>query len=139
MNQAFYFAGAFEKNAKLLEVWIRHLRGSSEMSDTDLSKSDPVNGLTQEDYAQILQETRGGPPHIIGGKRRHYASSSEVLLICLMDGGHASIKFDREMRMNRTRRRVSSGRSGRVEVLTDKCLNPKLVSLVADTPMMFIP
>ena len=81
-----------------------------------------MNGCTQEDYAQILQETRGGLPHIIGKKRRHYASSSEVLLFCLMDGGHALINSDREMQMNRTKRRVSSGRSGRgegVKGLTD--------------------
>ena len=31
VNRAFYFARACEKNAKLLEVRIRHLRGSTEM------------------------------------------------------------------------------------------------------------
>lgn len=44
-----------------------------------------IDGYTQEQYAQLVQETRTIPQHIVKNKRRHYESSSEVLLICPMD------------------------------------------------------
>ena len=37
-------------------------------------------GYTQEKYAQLVEETRIVPQHIVVDKRQFYASSSEVLL-----------------------------------------------------------